>query len=80
MVNTTLTESERMAGGRRKENFDRERLELVADPKLIARASRQAERLGLSLSAYVRQAITRQVERDEADAPPPRKAKDGGKP
>ena len=28
-----------------------------------------ADRLGLSLSAYIRQAVSRQVEKDEAEAP-----------
>ena len=72
-----LTEASRMAG-RKKENFERGRLELVADPELISRAAAQAARLGISLSAYVRVAISLKVERDEADAPPPRK-KNGGK-
>jgi len=61
-----------MAGGRKKHNFERGRLELIAEAPWIARLSAQAERLGLSLSAYVRLACTERVERDEATAPPPK--------
>lgn len=73
----SLTEECRMAGGRKKHNFERDRLELVADPALISRAAAQAERLGISLSAYVRISLTKQVERDEAEAPPPKKPNGG---
>lgn len=43
---------------------------LVSVPiALDSRASRQAERLGLSLGGYIRQALSLAVERDEATDP-----------
>lgn len=78
-MNEALTEALRMPGGRKKENFDRGRLELVADAEWISRLDIQAKRLGMSLSAYVRMACTERVERDEASAPPPIRKKNGGK-
>lgn len=75
----TVTEVSRMPGGRKKENFERARLELVADAPWIARLAAQADRLGMSLSAYVRMACTRQVEADEANAPPAPPKKNGGR-
>ena len=47
----------------------RERLDLRAEPEWIERVRFQAERLGLTLSAYIRQAVTRILEQDEASAP-----------
>jgi predicted DNA binding CopG/RHH family protein len=44
----------------------RKDLRLPAD--LLERIRQQAERLGLSDSAYIRQAIARQVERDESES------------
>jgi hypothetical protein len=61
--------------GRRKEKFERRRLELVAEPEWIARLTVQAERLGLSVSAYIRLAVTERLERDESQAPAPRAKK-----
>lgn len=55
--------------GRKKLNLDRERVELRADPEWIRRIYRQATRLGISVSAYIRQAVTLRLERDEADEP-----------
>jgi hypothetical protein len=46
---------------------DRERIDLRGDPDWIARIRAQAGRLGLGLSAYIRLAVTKQLERDEAD-------------
>ena len=69
MTSGLLTETERMPGGRRKQNFERRRLELVAEPEWIERVSKQAERLGISLSAYIRLAVTRSLESDEASQP-----------
>jgi hypothetical protein len=40
---------------------------------LVARANRQAKRLGVSLSAYIRLALTLKVEQDEAAEPEPRR-------
>jgi predicted HicB family RNase H-like nuclease len=60
----------RMAG-RKKEKFDRERIELRAEPEWIERVTAEAERLGLSLSAYIRLAVNERLEK----APPPRPKK-----
>jgi hypothetical protein len=47
----------------------RDRVDLRAEPDWIARVQRQADRLGISLSAYIRQATSRQLEQDEATDP-----------
>lgn len=47
----------------------RDRVDLRADPTWVARVERQARRLGLNVSAYIRLATTRQLEIDEANAP-----------
>jgi hypothetical protein len=49
----------------RKENFDRDRIELRADADWIERVAKEAERLGLSLSAYIRLAVNERLERTE---------------
>jgi hypothetical protein len=56
--------------GSRRENFDRERIEIRADSEWIARVSAEADRLGLSLSAYIRLAVNERLERTAAPAPP----------
>jgi hypothetical protein len=72
-----MTTATRMAG-RKKENFDRDRIELRAPAEWIARVAAVAETLGLSLSAYIRLAVNERVQRDQAAAaaappsPPPR--------
>lgn len=48
---------------------DRDRLDLRAEPELIARVKTQAKRLGKGISAYIREATTRMVEADEANDP-----------
>jgi predicted HicB family RNase H-like nuclease len=53
----------------RRRNEDRDRLDLRADREWIARVAAQSERLGISISAYIRQAVTRQLERDESERP-----------
>lgn len=45
----------------------RDRIDLRAEPEWIARVRRQAERLQISLSDYLRLATTRQLLRDESD-------------
>jgi hypothetical protein len=65
----TILADELDMAARRKRNIDRERVDLRGDADWIARVVAQADRLGLSLSAYIRQAVTWQVERDEAEAP-----------
>lgn len=47
----------------------RDRIDLRADPAWVARVERQAERLGLGVSAYIRQATTLKLEADEATDP-----------
>lgn len=49
---------------------NRERIDLRADAEWIARVQRQADRHGLSLSAYIRRATTKELEQDEATEPP----------
>jgi len=65
----TILVDELDMAARRKRNIDRERVDLRGDADWIARVVAQADRLGLSLSACIRQAVTRQVEKDEAEAP-----------
>jgi predicted HicB family RNase H-like nuclease len=48
---------------------ERDRIDLRAEPELVARLKRQAKRLGISMSAYIRLAVTRQVEQDESNDP-----------
>jgi hypothetical protein len=59
---------------RKKQNFDRDRVELRAEPEWIARVTAEAERLGLNLSAYIRLAVNERLDRTEA-AEPPRRGK-----
>jgi hypothetical protein len=47
----------------------RDRVDLRADAEWIARVERQAARLGMTLSSYIRAATTRAVEADEATEP-----------
>lgn len=47
----------------------RDRIDLRADPVWVARIEKQAERLGLNLSSYIRQAVTLKLEADEASDP-----------
>lgn len=67
-MSAPATDLERMA----KEG-DRDRLELRAEPDWIGRIAVQARRLGISVSAYVRLAVTRQLETDEASQPASKK-------
>ena len=50
-----------------------DRIDLRAEPGWVARVQRQAERFGLKISQYVRQAVSKQLEIDEASMPRPRK-------
>jgi hypothetical protein len=52
-------------GRRKKENFDKMRIEVRAEPAWIERVATEAERLGLSLSAYIRLAVNERLERTE---------------
>lgn len=47
----------------------RDRIDLRAEPEWVARIKRQADRLGISISAYIRLATTRQLEQDEKTDP-----------
>ena len=47
----------------------RDRIDLRADPAWVARVERQAERLGITLTAYVKAAVSRALEADEATDP-----------
>jgi hypothetical protein len=47
----------------------RDRIDLRADPVWVARVERQAARLGMTVSSYIRGAITRALEADEATEP-----------
>lgn len=59
--------------GRNRADEERERIDLRASKGLVARARRQAQRLNMPLSVYIRQAMTRAVEQDEASDPEIRK-------
>ena len=61
--------------GRKKENFDRARVEFKANPEWIERATREGERLGLNLSAFIRMVVTQYLDGVEKDRP----AKKSGK-
>lgn len=47
----------------------RDRIDLRADPDWIVRVQKQADRFGVPLSAYIRQATTDRLEKDEATDP-----------
>lgn len=47
----------------------RERFDLRLDPEIRERLTRQANRFGLSLSAYIRSGMIEKLERDEATDP-----------
>jgi len=47
----------------------RDRVDLRADPAWIARVQKQADRLGIALSAYIRLATSERLERDEESMP-----------
>jgi hypothetical protein len=48
--------------------FTRGRIEFKVPPGLAERATREAVRLGLSLSAFIRLILTQHLERAEAEA------------
>lgn len=66
-MSNLLTERKNMAG-RKKENFDRGRVEFKAEPAWIERATKEAERSGHgNLSAFIRFAVTQYMDRVEAE-------------
>jgi hypothetical protein len=48
--------------GRKRENFDRPRIEFVADPEWIRLVANEADRMGLSLSAFIRLAVNEKLQ------------------
>jgi hypothetical protein len=76
MPSLVAVDREHMANGRKKENFERGRLELKADPEWIARVVEYGETLGLSLSAFVRLSVNEKMQRMDAERPPIRKRKE----
>lgn len=67
----TLTEP--LAVAKAKPTTMDARVEFVAAAAWVARVERQAERRGLSVGAYIRQATNVQLEADEASEPKPRR-------
>jgi len=53
----------------RKSEGPRDRIDLRVKPEWHARVMRQAERLGMDVSDYIRQATTLKLEQDEATEP-----------
>jgi predicted DNA-binding protein len=47
----------------------RERIDLRCEAEWVARLTVQARRRGLTVSAYIRQAVTKEIEADEATDP-----------
>lgn len=60
----SITVAKRPIKGR-AEVETRDRIDLRAEPEWVARVMRQAKRLGISASAYIRLSVTHQLERDE---------------
>lgn len=48
---------------KQRENFDRERIEVRADPEWIQLVVEEASKLGLGLSAYIRLAVNERLRR-----------------
>lgn len=60
--------------GRKKENFDRARVEFKAEPIWIKRAHDTATRLGFgNLSDFIRFAVTYYIDQVDTERPPPRR-------
>ncbi len=62
LVDPRLDVADRKPG----KNPPRDRIDLRAEPEWIARVAAAAERFGLSVSAYIRLAVSERLERDEA--------------
>ena len=63
------TDDVRTMPKRKPKGEPRDRIDLRAEPEFVARMQAQADRLGLSLSAYIRLSVTERLERDEATSP-----------
>lgn len=48
--------------GRKRQNFDRPRVEFVAEPEWIEMVAKEADRMGLSLSAFIRLAVNEKLQ------------------
>lgn len=68
-MTTLIAEPFQMAKTKTTSDQQRDRIDLRAEPEWIARVDVQSKRLGISVSAYIRQAVTLKLERDEAEAP-----------
>lgn len=75
MSSSTLTEPAWMA--KSKQTTMDTRIEFVANAEFAERVEHQSDRLGMSVGAYIRLAVTERLERDEAAEPPSRKRKSG---
>jgi hypothetical protein len=71
-MNEAVLDKPRMAG-RKKENFERERVEFKASPEWIERAVRAGEHIGLNLSAFIRMVVSQYLDRMEAEQSVPRR-------
>lgn len=60
-MSTLLADAVRMPADKR------ERIDLRAPAEWIARVEAMADRWQMNVSAYIRQAVTRQLEREEAE-------------
>jgi hypothetical protein len=62
--------------GRKKENFDRNRVEFMAEPAWVKRADDMAKRLGFgNLSVFIRFAVTEFMDRMETERGTQKKGK-----
>lgn len=68
-MSSTLAMDVRTVAKKKSEPEPRDRIDLRVAPEWYTRVKRQADRLGLSVAAYIRQATTRQVETDEESDP-----------
>jgi len=64
---------------KKRVNPQRNKVEFLAEPEWIDRVTKVAERLGLSISAYIRMVVTQRMNADEAELPAPEEKKGGRK-
>lgn len=71
MASETLALVSKRMAGRKKENYERGRVEFMADPAWIERADDCAKRLGFgNLSAFLRFVTTQYMDQVDVDRPP----------
>lgn len=63
--------------GRKRQNFDRPRIEFVAEPAWIEMVAKEADRMGLSLSAFIRLCVNEKLQamgrfQEPAEKPEPK--------